>query len=125
MEQNNGFRVSIRNSTKDLDAKTRVRLMYSPSDIKLNELEEGTKLDISDYAVLDVHNEFANNKDYTVYKYILVNGDICETSSDTFHGRIVNYYEELVERGEFNSVEVKLGRQQSKYDTKMLVALLA
>lgn len=124
MEVNKDFYASISFSTRELSAREKAKLMYSPCDFKLKNLEDGTIIDIADYAVVNVHNEHAKNKDYTVYKYFLTNGEVCDTSSTVFHSRFENYYDTIVSSGECDSVEVKIKRENSSYETDMLVAVL-
>ena len=82
------YNATIRECSKELSARERVLIKDTTNAIPLDEAtsDSDSPLVISPdfYAVLDVHNEKSDNKDYT--KYILVdkNGNKFVTGSDSF-----------------------------------------
>ena len=52
------------------------------------------------YAVLDVHNEKAENPDYSQYVFLTEDGEKYVTSSDTFYRSFKDIAEELEAEGE-------------------------
>lgn len=81
-----GYTVTIREISKELSAKAKVMLKDTTNAIQLDEVTQGAKFVFEPdfYAVLDIHNEKSDNKDYT--KYIIVDkaGTKLITGSESF-----------------------------------------
>ena len=64
------------------------------------------------YAVLEIHNEKAENKDYTVLIIIDKDGTRYRTGSQTFYNTFKGFYEQMVDSGEVWGI--KAHRKPSK-----------
>ena len=101
--------------SKELSARERVLIKDTTNAISLDEAttESDAPLVIAPdfYAVLDVHNEKSDNKDYT--KYILVdkNGNKFVTGSDSFWNSFMEIMGEMEDEGDF---EIQVYRRESK-----------
>ena len=108
------YNVTIRECSKELSARERVLIKDTTNAISLDEATDGSDspLVISPdfYAVLDVHNEKSDNKDYT--KYILVdkNGNKFVTGSDSFWNSFMEIMAEMEGEGDF---EIQVYRRES------------
>ena len=62
----NGYSVSIAETNKELSAKERIRLKDTSDAVKLDEAtkEEAIIITPNAYAILNIHNEKSDNKDY-------------------------------------------------------------
>lgn len=109
------YNATIRECSKELSARERVLIKDTTNAISLDEATSDTDspLVISPdfYAVLDVHNEKSDNKDYT--KYILVdkNGNKFVTGSDSFWNSFMEIMAEMDGEGDF---EIQVYRRESK-----------
>lgn len=109
------YNATIRECSKELSARERVLIKDTTNAISLDEATNGSDspLVISPdfYAVLDVHNEKSDNKDYT--KYILVdkNGNKFVTGSDSFWNSFMEIMAEMEGEGDF---EIQVYRRESK-----------
>lgn len=108
-----GYKVVVRESSKELTAKERIRIKDTTNAIKLDEVvdyKDGTRLriDVDYYAVLDVHNENSENKDYCVYVIADKNGTTYVTGSEAFFTSFTDIYDEMSddESGEEWAIEV-------------------
>lgn len=109
------YNATIRECSKELSARERVLIKDTTNAIPLDEAtsDSDSPLVISPdfYAVLDVHNEKSDNKDYT--KYILVdkNGNKFVTGSDSFWNSFMEIMAEMEDEGDF---EIQVYRRESK-----------
>lgn len=109
------YNATIRECSKELSARERVLIKDTTNAISLDEAttDSDSPLVISPafYAVLDVHNEKSDNKDYT--KYILVdkNGNKFVTGSDSFWNSFMEIMAEMEGEGDF---EIQVYRRESK-----------
>lgn len=109
------YNATVRECSKELSARERVLIKDTTNAISLDEAtsDSDSPLVISPdfYAVLDVHNEKSDNKDYT--KYILVdkNGNKFVTGSDSFWNSFTEIMDEMEDEGDF---EIQVYRRESK-----------
>lgn len=109
------YNATIRECSKELSARERVLIKDTTNATSLDEAtsDSDSPLVISPdfYAVLDVHNEKSDNKDYT--KYILVdkNGNKFVTGSDSFWNSFMEIMAEMEDEGDF---EIQVYRRESK-----------
>lgn len=109
------YNATIRECSKELSARERVLIKDTTNAISLDEAttDSDSPLVISPafYAVLNVHNEKSDNKDYT--KYILVdkNGNKFVTGSDSFWNSFMEIMAEMEGEGDF---EIQVYRRESK-----------
>ena len=109
------YNAAIRECSKELSARERVLIKDTTNAISLDEATSGSDSPLviapDFYAVLDVHNEKSDNKDYT--KYILVdkNGNKFVTGSDSFWNSFMEIMVEMEDEGDF---EIQVYRRESK-----------
>ena len=82
----NNFSVNIVETSKELTPKERVQIKDLSDTIKLEGLikTEPVIIEVDWYAVLEVHNEKAENPDYTNYIIVAKDGRRFRTGSQTF-----------------------------------------
>lgn len=82
----NNFSVTIAETSKELSPKERVQIKDVSDTLKIESLIKTEPLIISVdwYAVLEVHNDKADNPDYTNYIIVAKDGRRFRTGSQTF-----------------------------------------
>lgn len=103
-----GFNVSIAECSKELTARERVLMKDTGNAVKFDEVVKDDPLVITpaSYAVLNVHNEKADNKDY--YNYIIIDKDGTKyvTGSSSFWNAFKQIWDEMESEDEPYQVEV-------------------
>lgn len=108
------YSVTVKEVSKDLTHKERVQLTDLTDCVKLDKAtQEGPVLiDLDYYAVLDVHNEKSDDKDYQNYVVADKNGTRYSTGSKSFFNNLVDICVEMEGSGE--TWQVKAYRKPSK-----------
>lgn len=124
----NGFEVKITETTANLDAKMRVKLKDITNAIKLDEVtsvDDYFYITPVDYAILDVHNENSDNKDYKLFIIIDVNGDKYVTGSPSFLNAFMAIWDEMKdeEKGSWKIGAYKRDSKNYKGKTFMTCSL--
>lgn len=85
-ESNTNFSVTIAETSRELTPKERVQIKDLSDTQKIESLikTEPLIIDVDWYAVLEVHNEKADNPDYTNYIIVSKDGRRFRTGSQTF-----------------------------------------
>lgn len=98
----NGYSVAIAETNKELSAKERIRLKDTSDAVKLDEATKEEALIITPvaYAVLDIHNEKSDNKDYKNYVIEDANGTKYVTGSESFWTSFISIYNEMCDETE-------------------------
>ena len=109
-----GYSVEIKESSKELSAKERIALKDTSDAIKLDVACDEAPLIITPvaYAVLGIHNEKSDNKDYNNYLIMDKNGDKYVTGSDSFWSSFKDIYDEML--GEDEAYAIKAYKLDSK-----------
>ena len=109
------FTATIREASREFTAKERVMFKdlqnaTSAVDFAREARENNSKatVDVADYAIIDIHNESADNKDYTVYLFIDKAGNKYYTSSDPCWTAFMNIYSEMKDSNEEWGIEFNL-----------------
>ena len=102
------FHVVIEESSRELSAKERVALKDTTAALKLAELtkEGGVQVYVDAYAVLNVHNEHSDNKDYYIYLLLDKDGTTYCTSSKPLFDSFKDIYEEMKDEDEEWGIEI-------------------
>ena len=81
-----GYSVKILEASKELTAKQKVQLKDTTDAIKLDDVTKSGAiiLDPDFYAVLQIHNENSDNKDYYNYLVVCKDGEKYVTGSESF-----------------------------------------
>ena len=102
-----GYSVSIKHVSKTITAKERVMLKDTTNAISLDEVTQGAKFVFEPdyYAILDVHNEKSEDKDYVKYVIVDKAGTKMVTGSESFFTSFCDIMNEMAESGEEFSIE--------------------
>lgn len=81
-----GYSVNIREVSRNITSKERVMLKDTTNAISLDEATQGAKFvfEPAYYAILDVHNEKSDDKDYVKYVIVDKGGAKLVTGSESF-----------------------------------------
>jgi glucose dehydrogenase len=106
--ENRDYSVTVRESSKELTAKERIQIKDTTDAIRLDEAtkESAVIIDADFYAVLDIHNEKSDDKDYTTYVIVDKDGQRYTTGSPSFWSSFKNIYEEMEDETEPWSIKV-------------------
>ena len=109
-----GYSVTIRECSRELTAKERIKLKDTSDAIKLDNATQVESVTINPdmFAILDIHNERSENKDYTVYIIVDENGQKYITGSESFWNSFSNIYDDM--RGETEDWAIKAYRKPSR-----------
>ena len=102
------YSVSVRETSKELSPKERVQIKDTTDSIRLDEAtkENAIIIDVDFYAILDIHNEKSEDKDYSTYVVVDKNGQRYTTGSNSFWNSFINICEEMKEVSEPWSIKV-------------------
>lgn len=109
------FKTTVKESSRQLSAKEKVKLKDVSSAIKLDEAvtpEEALTIDVVDYAIIAVHNEKSENTDYDVYIFIDDLGQTYVTGSDSLFRSFKDIWDDM--EGEEEDWSLKIYKQESK-----------
>lgn len=100
------YKVEINESSKVLSARERIRLKDTTNAIKLDEALADGDIIITpvEYAILDIHNEKAEDKDYENYIIVDKSGTKYVTGSRSFWNSFAEIYEEMRDEDEEYSI---------------------
>lgn len=103
-----GYSVEIKESSRDLSAKERIMLKDTSDAVKLDLAcdEEVVIITPASYAVLNIHNEKSDNKDYENYILQDENGEKYVTGSASFWSSFMDIYNEMKKETEKWSIKV-------------------
>lgn len=103
-----GYSVEIKESSKELSAKERIMLKDTSDAVKLDLAcdEEAVIITPDSFAVLGIHNEKSDNKDYDSYILQDKNGEKYVTGSPSFWDSFMDIYNEMKEETEKWSIKV-------------------
>ena len=109
-----GYEAKIIDSSKELTAKEKIQMKDTTDAIRLDEASSQEALIIKpkSYAVIQIHNEQSENKDYEVYVVVDENNNKYVTGSQAFFSTFKNIWDEMV--GEDEAWELKIYRMPSK-----------
>lgn len=111
------YSVTISESSKELTAKERIALKDTTGAIHLDKAtseagDAGVIIHVDAYAVLDIHNDKSDDKDYKNYILMDKDGTTYVTGSQSFWNAFMNIYEEMEDEDE--EWAIKVYRRPSK-----------
>lgn len=120
------YTAKITETSRELTARERIYMKDTNDATSLNELENGTILNIDNFVILEVHNERAeSDKDYTLLVLLTTDGNKYTTSSDSFITSLIEINNELSEDNQELDT-IKLVKRSSKnFAGKFLTCTLA
>lgn len=103
-----GFESKIREASKQLSAKERVKFKDTTNAVQLDEATKDKPLRIAPdfYVILDIHNEHSEDKDYVKYVIVSKEGTKYVTGSESFFSSFKAIVDEMGGTGEEYEVEV-------------------
>lgn len=103
-----GFEAKIREASKELTAKERVKFKDTTNAVQLDEVTQSGALVITPdfYIILDIHNEHSEDKDYVKYVVVDKGGTKYVTGSESFFSAFKAIVEEMDGSGEGYDVEI-------------------
>lgn len=103
-----GYNVTISSASRTFSARERIAIKDFSNAIALDEATKDGKLVITpvDFAVLDVHNEKSDNKDYKKFVVIDAAGTKYVTGSENFFDTFMEIMKEMAGEDEEFSIEV-------------------
>lgn len=114
-ENTSNYSATIVESSRELTAKERVMFKdlgnaLSMVDYAKECAESGAKaiIDYCDYVIINVHNDKADDKDYTNYLIIDRTGNKYYTGSQSFWNSFLNIYTEMKDEPEQWGIELNL-----------------
>lgn len=110
----NGYSATVVEVSKELTHKERVQLQDTTSAVRLDKAtqEMPVLIDVDFYAVLSIHNEKAEDKDYNNYIVVDKNGTRYVTGSESFWNTFVDIMAEMA--GSDEEFQIKAYRSESK-----------
>lgn len=109
-----GFEAKIREASKVLTAKERVKFKDTTNAIQLDDATKESPLVIAPdfYVVLDIHNEHSEDKDYVKYVIVDKSGTKFVTGSESFFTAFKSIIDEM--GGTDEDYEIEVYRMPSK-----------
>ena len=109
-----GYSVTIKYVSKELSAKERVMIKDTTNAVSLDEVTQGAKFVFEPdyYAILNVHNEKSEDKDYTKYLIVDKGGNKIVTGSESFFTAFNDIMDEM--EGTDETFEIEAYRLPSK-----------
>lgn len=114
-----GYSVEIRETSMELTAKERIMIKDTTDAIKLDQATKEGDIIIQPrmFAILDIHNEKSDNKEYQNYIIQDMNGEKYVTGSDSFWSSFMDIYNEMKEETEEWAIKV-YRRESNNYKGK-------
>lgn len=113
------YKAKVCEASRELTAKEKIMLKDTSNATSLDELtqeaqfnNEKVTLNVDYYAIIDVHNDKADDQDYQQYILVDKDGKKYFTGSTAFINNFIDIFEELTEAGEAVTIEVY--RKESK-----------
>lgn len=109
-----GYSVTIKYVSKELSAKERVMIKDTTNAMSLDEVTQGAKFVFEPdyYAILNVHNDKSEDKDYTKYLIVDKGGNKIVTGSESFFTAFNDIMAEM--EGTDETFEIEAYRLPSK-----------
>lgn len=107
MAKNNNYSVEITYSSKTLTARERIAVKDFSNAVALDEATKGKSvvLDIDYYALMQVHNEKSDNKDYIKAVFVTKDGVKYVTGSENFIDTFEDMFDEMSDSDEPFQIE--------------------
>ena len=97
------YSVSILEASKELTAKQRIQIKDTTDTIGLDKAtqSEAITIDVDMYAILSIHNEKSEDKDYECYVIVDKDGTRYTTGSPSFWSSFINIYNEMKDESDW------------------------
>ena len=115
-----GYTSTVREVSKEISVKEKIMLKDTSNAISIDTLtqeasfnNEKVLIDVDYYAILDIHNENSDNKDYINFIIVDKSGNKYVTGSESFITTFTDIYNEMKGAGEEN-ITIEIYRKESK-----------
>lgn len=110
-----GYKVTIKDVSKEISIREKIQLKDVSNAVRIDEATQGSPLVISPamYAVLSIHNEKSDNKDYNNYVIVDKEGTKFVTGSESFWTTFIDIWDEMHDEGE-EDFDIEIYRKDSK-----------
>ena len=115
-----GYTSTVREVSKEISVKEKIMLKDTTNAISIDALtqeasfnNEKVLIDVDYYAILDIHNEKSDNKDYINFIIVDKSGNKYVTGSESFITTFTDIYDEMKGAGEEN-ITIEIYRKESK-----------
>ena len=115
-----GYTATVREARKEISVKEKTMLKDTSNAISIDALtqeasfnNEKVLIDVDYYAILDIHNEKSDNKDYINFILVDKSGNKYVTGSESFRTTFTDIYNERKGAGEEN-ITIEIYRKESK-----------
>lgn len=126
-KETSNYSATIREASREFTAKERVMFKDLQNAVSAVDFAKECRANdgrativVKDYAIIDIHNESADNTDYTVYLFIDENNNKYYTSSEPCWSAFMNIYTEMKESNEEWGIEFNL-TPSKKYSGKEIL----
>ena len=110
------YSATIREASRELTARERVMFKDTQNAISINDFAEQAKAEggkaiitgVTDFVVLDIHNDKSDDKDYANYLIVDEDGQKYVTGSTAFWNSFMDIYNEMKDDSEPWSIEINL-----------------
>lgn len=116
----NTYKATVRECSKEITVKERIMLKDTSNATSLDTLtqeadfnNEKVIINVDYYAILDIHNEKSDNKDYVNFIVVDKSGEKYVTGSQPFITSFIGIVEEMTEAGE-TEIVIEVYRKESK-----------
>ena len=121
---NTDFVRTITDSSRELSPVERLRVKMGTDAVSLDKMLDSVDevvIDYDYYAVVSIHNERSQNKDYMRLMIVEKNGNMYYTGSNTFYVAMMEILDEISDAGTENFI-IKAFRKPSKnYSGKFFI----
>ena len=102
------YSATIKEASRNLTAKERIMLKDTTSAVKLDQATqvEDVHINVDMYAILNIHNDKADPKDYENYIILDKNGNKFVTGSSSFWNAFMDIWTEMENENEEWSIRV-------------------
>ena len=115
------FKATIRESSKQLTAREKLKYMDTQLSTNLSEVTEEIIITPDFYVVVDVHNENSEDNDYGQYRVIDKDGTDYYTGSDSFWRAFKTIFDTML--GEEEDYQIRVfQRESANYKGKYLIS---
>lgn len=115
-----GYKATVRECSKDLTVKEKIMLKDTTNAESLDILtqeaifnNEKVIINVDYYAIIDIHNEHSDNKDYINFIVVDKDGYKYVTGSQSFITQFKDIVDEMKEAGE-EEIKIEVYRKESK-----------
>ena len=115
-----GYTSTVREVSKEISVKEKIMLKDTSNAISIDALtqeasfnNEKVLIDVDYYAILDIHNEKSDNKDYINFIIVDKSGNKYVTGSESFITTFTDIYNEMKGAGGEN-ITIEIYRKESK-----------